>query len=86
MKTHKTPLPTYDDIARRAHALWLARGSPEGSAMDDWLEAERQLAGAPAPQPRRSGPRAPDEIDESELNRRLDDFGEPNSRSATSVD
>jgi len=31
-------------IAERAHELWTARGCPQGSADEDWLEAERQLA------------------------------------------
>jgi hypothetical protein len=29
-----------------AYLLWEARGRPEGSADEDWLEAERQLAAA----------------------------------------
>ena len=36
--------PTREEIARRAYELYLARGGREGSAIDDWLEAERQLA------------------------------------------
>ena len=31
-----------------AYLLWEARGRPEGSADEDWLEAERQLAAADA--------------------------------------
>jgi Protein of unknown function (DUF2934) len=30
-------------IARLAYALWQYRGCPEGSADEDWLEAERQI-------------------------------------------
>jgi Protein of unknown function (DUF2934) len=30
-------------IARRAHELYEARGGEEGKALDDWLEAERQI-------------------------------------------
>ena len=37
---------TYEDVARRAYELFLARGGKHGSDMDDWLEAERQLSGA----------------------------------------
>jgi hypothetical protein len=33
-------------IAELAYALWLSRGSPEGSADVDWAEAERQIMGA----------------------------------------
>lgn len=30
-------------IARLAYQLWLERGSPEGSAEDDWFRAEKAL-------------------------------------------
>ena len=36
---------TYDDVARRAYELFLARGGEHGRDMDDWLEAERLLTG-----------------------------------------
>jgi hypothetical protein len=32
-----------EEIATLAHCLWIQRGSPEGSAEEDWFEAERQL-------------------------------------------
>jgi hypothetical protein len=35
------------DIANLAYALWQQRGSPEGSAEEDWKEAERQLHSRP---------------------------------------
>jgi hypothetical protein len=35
--------PTEDEIAERAHQIWLERGCPSGSAVQDWQEAERQL-------------------------------------------
>jgi len=34
---------SHEDIARLAYALWEERGHAEGSAEEDWLEAERQL-------------------------------------------
>jgi hypothetical protein len=34
---------TKDDVARRAYALFLARGRVDGHDVEDWLEAERQL-------------------------------------------
>ena len=34
---------TYEDVARRAYELFLARGGEHGRDMDDWLEAERLL-------------------------------------------
>ena len=33
----------HDDIAALAHALWLARGCPEGSPEQDWYQAAEQL-------------------------------------------
>jgi len=35
-----------DRIAQRAYALYEQRGRQEGQALDDWLNAERQLVGA----------------------------------------
>ncbi len=32
-----------DEIARLAHSIWQARGCAGGSAMEDWLHAEREL-------------------------------------------
>lgn len=32
-----------DRIAARAYELYLARGGPDGTAMEDWLAAEREL-------------------------------------------
>jgi hypothetical protein len=41
--------PTREQITALAHEIWLERGSPEGSDMDIWLEAERQLQGRATP-------------------------------------
>jgi hypothetical protein len=38
-------LSPHDAIAERAHELWRQRGCPEGSAEQDWFEAEEQLRG-----------------------------------------
>ena len=35
--------PDRDRIALRAYELYLARGAGDGRAMDDWLDAEREL-------------------------------------------
>ena len=37
-----TPLPE-EDIRRRAHDIYLERGGQPGSALDDWLRAEKEL-------------------------------------------
>jgi hypothetical protein len=46
-KATKPPPPTHEQIAALAHELWQERGCPEGSDIDIWLEAERQLNGFP---------------------------------------
>lgn len=38
---------TQEQISALAHELWRERGCPEGSDVDIWLEAERQLNGVP---------------------------------------
>jgi hypothetical protein len=43
-QTVKT-LPGRDEIARRAYEIYIARGRTEGREMDDWIQAERELAG-----------------------------------------
>jgi hypothetical protein len=35
--------PTHDEIAVRAHALYVARGDNAGNPEEDWLRAEREL-------------------------------------------
>jgi len=35
--------PTPEEIAKRAHEIWLARGGGPGSDLEDWLQAEREL-------------------------------------------
>jgi len=37
------PPPSHEEIARLAYVLWQARGGGDGSAEQDWFEAERQL-------------------------------------------
>jgi len=32
-----------EDIARRAHELYVHRGGEHGKAVEDWLRAEKQL-------------------------------------------
>jgi hypothetical protein len=46
-KSHPLPVSPGDDlhilIAKRAHELYSERGYGHGSALDDWLEAEREI-------------------------------------------
>jgi hypothetical protein len=44
-KTTKTAavLPLEEQIRQRAHALYLQHGGEDRTAMDDWLEAEREI-------------------------------------------
>lgn len=35
--------PRIERIARRAHELYEARGGTDGRALEDWLQAEREI-------------------------------------------
>ena len=35
--------PAHEEIAVLAYSLWQARGCPEGTPEEDWLNAERTL-------------------------------------------
>jgi len=50
--------PTEQDIAFRAHEIFLKRGATPGSELDDWLQAERELTAAakPSDSPKPSAP------------------------------
>lgn len=37
------PVPTPDEIARRAYEIFLGRGEEPGRDVDDWLQAESEL-------------------------------------------
>ena len=39
--------PTHDQIAFRAYQIYQERGYTSGDPMEDWLQAERELAGTP---------------------------------------
>jgi len=47
MKTAKQNLPTPDQIAARAHEIFLQRGAQPGREKDDWLQAEYELMRLP---------------------------------------
>ncbi|MCC6857329.1 MAG: DUF2934 domain-containing protein [Bryobacterales bacterium] len=40
-------LDAQEHIRRRAYEIYRKRGGGEGRALDDWLEAERELLGNP---------------------------------------
>lgn len=40
--TPQTPIPQ-EKIAQRAYEKWIKRGRPQGTEMQDWLEAEGEL-------------------------------------------
>jgi hypothetical protein len=44
-------LPTHDEIAQRAFDLYVARGQADGTAVNDWLRAESELAASTAISP-----------------------------------
>jgi hypothetical protein len=37
------PQPTHEHISKRAHEIWVKRGSKPGQEEKNWLEAEAQL-------------------------------------------
>ena len=39
----KVMKPTHDQIAQRAHEIWVKRGCKPGEDERNWLEAEKQL-------------------------------------------
>jgi hypothetical protein len=43
---------TREGIERRAYELYEARGRTDGHDWDDWLQAERELQGSDAKEPR----------------------------------
>ncbi|HVM76103.1 MAG TPA: DUF2934 domain-containing protein [Candidatus Saccharimonadales bacterium] len=45
-KAAATSALTHDDIAARAYQIYQERGYAPGDPMEDWLQAERELAGA----------------------------------------
>jgi hypothetical protein len=38
----QVPIP-HERIAKRAYEKWMKRGCPQGTAFQDWLEAEAEL-------------------------------------------
>jgi hypothetical protein len=40
-----TSQPTQDEIALRAYHIYLKRGGAPGNELEDWIQAESQLAG-----------------------------------------
>ncbi len=36
--------PAREEIEQRAYELYLARGATDGYALEDWLQAERELS------------------------------------------
>jgi hypothetical protein len=40
---HQRPASRMSRIARRAHELYEARGGEHGKALEDWLQAEREI-------------------------------------------
>lgn len=46
--------PSHREIESVAYGIYLQRGGAEGSALEDWLQAERQLMEAFEPEPEKS--------------------------------
>ena len=41
--SHPGAVPSEQEIAARAYEIFLSRGATDGSDLDDWLQAEREL-------------------------------------------
>lgn len=37
------PMPTHEQVSKRAHELWIKHGCKHGQDEQNWLEAEAQL-------------------------------------------
>lgn len=55
--TGTSSAPSHEDVARRAHEIWRARGSESGHELDHWLEAEQELAAGQSQRRRRADAR-----------------------------
>jgi hypothetical protein len=67
--------PTQEQIAERAPALWMQRGSPGGRDLEHWLEAEQQLREELSRRSRSGAATRSRDLDEAE--KRLDGLAEP---------
>jgi Protein of unknown function (DUF2934) len=78
------PGASHEQIAGKAHEIWLAKGCPQGCDLENWLEAEQQLQN-------KSAGRLTGDFDEdarltSEVEGQLDDPSKPaGPRSPTSL-
>jgi hypothetical protein len=54
--------PTEQQIASRAHQIFLERGAMPGLELDDWLQAERELKAAAAKPQNAPRPSAPSKV------------------------
>jgi hypothetical protein len=43
--------PSGEEIARRAHELYLQRGGEHGKDVEDWVRAEKELSDEPVAEP-----------------------------------
>ncbi len=43
--------PLGEEIARRAHELYLQRGGEHGKDVEDWVRAEKELSDEPVAEP-----------------------------------
>ena len=47
--------PSGEEIARRAHELYLQRGGEHGKDVEDWVRAEKELSYEPIAAPAKTG-------------------------------
>jgi hypothetical protein len=51
---HHKAIPTAEQIQLRAYEIYVERRGAPGNQMDDWLQAERELASAGRPKTRKA--------------------------------
>jgi len=48
--------PSGEEIARRAHELYIQRGGEHGKDVEDWVRAEKELKAEPVAEPAKTRP------------------------------
>lgn len=77
---------TQEQIATRAHDLWVSRGCPTGADLDIWLEAERTLRDPKAARFKSGTTAADDDIEGTEReDEELEDVVTPPPRRSTTA-
>jgi hypothetical protein len=72
--------PSPEQVAERARAIWIERGSPGGRDLEHWLDAERQLRQEFASRSNRPPKAGSADKDLDEAEKRLDQTRPPKEK------